>query len=99
MGEAAELELEQLMTTEQVAKKLLVTPRQVRKLPIRFIRIGVKKRRYRPDDVRKYLAAQDQGEAACQSSNAGVRRTTSRISKSPDVGFAEALKRRPDVMR
>jgi hypothetical protein len=63
---------ERLMTTDDVADFLGCTPRQVRKLPIRFVRIGVKLGRYRQRDVDAHLTGQEEEGVRCYRQTQGL---------------------------
>jgi hypothetical protein len=89
------LTLERLLTTDEVANILGVAPKQVRNLPIRFVLVGVRKRRYEEIDVRKYIADQKKEGSECRSTSVRARRTTTRNSKSTILGYAEARRQQP----
>ena len=59
------LEREQLLTTDQVAERLQVSPKTVRRLGIRSIAVGTGRKRprvrYRLEDVEAWIQARAEG--------------------------------------
>ena len=86
------LALAKLLSTEDVAEMLGVSPRKVRDLPIPFVRVG-KNRKYHPRHIQNYM----QEFLECQSANAKTPRTTITTSSSGVVGLREALRQNPSA--
>ena len=77
----------ELLTVGEVAARLKVSTRTVRRLKLAFVRIGGQ-RRYDPQDVAMFLEA-----SKCHCSDAHGRRSGTPKFKSVAVGLSEALAR------
>jgi excisionase family DNA binding protein len=77
----------ELLTVGEVAARLKVSTRTVRRLKLAFVRIGGQ-RRYDPQDVALFLEA-----SKCHCSDAHGRRSGTPRYKSTAVGLSEALAR------
>lgn len=77
----------ELLTVGEVAARLKVSTRTVRRLKLAFVRIGGQ-RRYDPQDVALFLEA-----SKCHCSDAHGRRSGTPKFKSQVVGLSEALAR------
>jgi len=84
------LALTKLMSTDEVADILGVTPRKVRDLPIPFVRVA-SKRKYHPLHIQNFINE----SVECQSTNAKAPRTTTTTSSSKAVDLREALELHP----
>lgn len=76
-----------LLTVAEVASRLKVSTRTVRRLKLAFVRIGGQ-RRYDPEDVLRFIEAEK-----CHCLSAPARRTGTPRSKSAALGLSEALAR------
>jgi hypothetical protein len=87
--------IERLLTIEQVAEILQITPKTVRQLPIECSRIG-KQLRYKPEDVSRYINSTRENLIDGQEKHS--RRLLSKRSKmlaTPKILSWEDLQRIP----
>lgn len=92
-----------LLTEEQAAAELHISPRTLRELrakgKIRYVRPSPRKVFYRADDVAEYLETQTlRDEPACPSTNPRKARSSTSTSNSKVIDIMDRLAARPGGM-